>query len=395
MRKVYLDYTASTPVKREVADEMMIYLTENYGNPSSVHSFGFINREALADARAVIAETIGADPSEIYFTSGGTESDNWALRGIAFSNIKKGNHIITSKIEHHAVLNTAKCLEEDGFKLTYLDVDKYGRINPEELKKEIKEDTVLVSIMFDNNEIGTVQDIKTLGEICRERRVLFHTDAVQAYGNVFINVKELPVDLMSLSGHKIYGPKGVGVLYVRKGVKIKKIIYGGSQEKNKRAGTENISGIMGMAKAAEIAHKNLDIHIQKLTELRDYLRDRIMSEIDFVKYNGHPTDRHPGNLNFSFGFIDGESLLIGLDNRGIAGSTGSACSSGSINPSHVLEAIGVPAEMVNGSLRLTVGDFTSKEDLDYTVEKLKEVLKNLRSLSPQYGEYIKEHKDEL
>ncbi len=394
MRKVYLDYTATTPVKPEVAEEMTKYLTESFGNPSSVHTFGLVNRDAIAKARETIASTIGASPGEIYFTSGGTESDNWALRGIARAHARKGKHIITTKIEHHAILHTGEALEKDGFTVTYLDVDEDGKVDPEALKAAITDDTILVSIMFVNNEIGTMQDIKTLGQICRDRKVFFHTDAVQAYGNVKIDVNELPIDLMTMSGHKIYGPKGIGALYVKKGVRIANLMHGGAQEKKKRAGTENLPGIIGMAKAAEIAHANLDEHIKHLVELRDYTRDRIMNEIKYVKYNGHPVDRHPGNLNFSFSFIEGESMLIGLDNKGIAASSGSACTSGSLDPSHVLMAIGLPHEIAHGSLRLTMGDFTTKEDVDYTVDRLKEVIDWLRDMSPLYENFLKEQKGE-
>lgn len=393
MRKVYLDYTATTPVKEEVAKEMLKYLTESFGNPSSIHTFGLENRENLAKARDTIAGTLNVRPDEIFFTSGGTEADNWALRGIAKAHAAKGKHIISSKIEHHAILHTLDALAKEGYEITLLDVDEYGLVSPEDLRAAIKDTTILVSIMYINNEIGTIQDIEALGAICREKGVLFHTDAVQAYGNIHINLSKLPVDLMSFSGHKIYGPKGIGALYVKKGVRIANFLEGGGQERKKRPGTENLPGIMAMAKAAELAHANLDNHIAKLTELRDYMIDRVLKEIDYVKLNGHPTKRHPGNVNLSFNFIEGESLLIGLDNRGIAASSGSACTSGSLDPSHVLMAIGLPHEIAHGSCRMTMGDFTTKEDVDYTIEALKEVINWLRGMSPLYEKFIKEQKE--
>lgn len=393
MRKVYLDYTATTPVKEEVAKEMLKYLTESFGNPSSIHTFGLENRENLAKARDTIAGTLNVRPDEIFFTSGGTEADNWALRGIAKAHAAKGKHIISSKIEHHAILHTLDALAKEGYEITLLDVDEYGLVSPEDLRAAIKDTTILVSIMYINNEIGTIQDIEALGAICREKGVLFHTDAVQAYGNIHIDLSKLPVDLMSFSGHKIYGPKGIGALYVKKGVRIANFLEGGGQERKKRPGTENLPGIMAMAKAAELAHANLDNHIAKLTELRDYMIDRVLKEIDYVKLNGHPTKRHPGNVNLSFNFIEGESLLIGLDNRGIAASSGSACTSGSLDPSHVLMAIGLPHEIAHGSCRMTMGDFTTKEDVDYTIEALKEVINWLRGMSPLYEKFIKEQKE--
>lgn len=393
MRKVYLDYTATTPVKEEVAKEMLKYLTESFGNPSSIHTFGLENRENLAKARDTIAGTLNVRPDEIFFTSGGTEADNWALRGIAKAHAAKGKHIISSKIEHHAILHTLDALAKEGYEITLLDVDEYGLVSPEDLRAAIKDTTILVSIMYINNEIGTIQDIEALGAICREKGVLFHTDAVQAYGNIHIDLSKLPVDLMSFSGHKIYGPKGIGALYVKKGVRIANFLEGGGQERKKRPGTENLPGIMAMAKAAELAHANLDNHIAKLTELRDYMIDRVLKEIDYVKLNGHPTKRHPGNVNLSFNFIEGESLLIGLDNRGIAASSGSACTSGSLDPSHVLMAVGLPHEIAHGSCRMTMGDFTTKEDVDYTIEALKEVINWLRGMSPLYEKFIKEQKE--
>ncbi len=392
MKRVYLDYTATAPTKPEVFEKMKKYYTEQFGNPSSVHTFGLLNRDDLLEARKIVATTINADVNELFFTSGGTESDNWAIAGVAKAMKNKGKHLITTKIEHHAVLHTMQDLEKQGFEVTYLEVDDMGKIDLENLKSEIREDTILVSIMYANNEVGTVQDIAEIGKICKEKKVYFHTDAVQAYGNFLIDVKKLNIDLMTMSGHKIYGPKGVGALYVRKGVKIKNILHGGAQERKKRPGTENVPAIIGFAEAARIAHKTLDEHREKLIELRDYLRDRVLNEIDHVKYNGHPTDRHPGNTNFSFHFIEGESLLIGLDMRGIAGSSGSACTSGSLDPSHVLMALGLSHDIAHGSLRLTVGDFTTKEEIDYTVEQLKEVITWLRNMSPLYEDFLNKQK---
>ncbi len=384
MRKVYLDYSATTPVKKEVVDEMLPYFTEKFGNASSIHSFGQEAKRSLEQARTVVANTLGTTPDTIYFTAGGSESDNWALRGIMMANKAKGNHIITSKIEHHAILHTCEALEKEGFEVTYLDVDANGQISLEALEAAMRPTTVLVSIMFINNEIGTMQPIKEIAELVHRHGALFHTDAVQAYGNVRINVVDYGIDLLSLSSHKIYGPKGVGALYIKKGIRIQNLIEGGAQEKKRRAGTENIPGIMGFAKAAEIAHDSLDAHVAHLTGLRDRLLKGILESIDYVKHNGHPTERHPGNVNVAFEFIEGEALLLSLNAKGIAGSSGSACTSGSLDPSHVLLAIGLPHEIAHGSLRLTIGDFTTEEDVDYTVEALKEVVQKLRMMSPLY-----------
>ncbi|MCT4565403.1 MAG: cysteine desulfurase NifS [Maledivibacter sp.] len=383
-KNIYLDYAATTPMKKEVIDEMMPYFSEQYGNPSSIHSFGRQAKKALDVSRDRIAKAIGATSKEIYFTGGGSEADNWAIKGVAFANKHKGNHIITSKIEHHAVLHVCQYLEKHGFEVTYLDVDEYGMINLDQLKEAITDKTILISIMYVNNEIGTIQPIKEIGEIARERGVYFHTDAVQALGNVPIDVKELNIDLMNFSSHKIYGPKGIGGMYVRKGVRIDPLIHGGAQEKRKRAGTENIPGIVGFGKAAEIAVENLDSHVAHIKKLRDKLIKDIRENIDYVRLNGHPTERHPGNVNFCFEFIEGESLLLSLDMVGIAGSSGSACTSGSLDPSHVLMAIGLTHEIAHGSLRLTIGDLTKEEDIDYVVENLVKIVDRLRQMSPLY-----------
>ena len=384
MKKVYLDYSATTPMKKEVIDEMLPYLTEHFGNPSSIHSFGRESRKAVDNARDQIAKTLGAKSDEIFFTAGGTESDNWAIKGVAYAMKGKGNHIITTKIEHHAVLHTCEELAKEGFEITYLDVDQYGLINLEELKNAIKENTILITVMFANNEIGTIQPIKEIGQIAKEKGIIFHTDAVQAYGNVHINVDELGLNLVSISSHKIYGPKGIGALYIRRGTKILPFIHGGAQEKKRRAGTENVASIVGFGKAAELAHENLDGHINRLLALRTKLMDNLLSKIPYSQVNGHPTKRLPGNVNISFEFIEGESLLLSLDMVGIAGSSGSACTSGSLDPSHVLMAIGLSHEIAHGSLRLTIGDFTTDEEIDYVLEKLPPIVDRLRQMSPLY-----------
>ena len=384
MRKIYLDYSATTPVKEEVVQEMLPYFTETFGNASSIHSFGQDAKRALENARSRVAATMGTAADTIYFTAGGSESDNWALKGVMHANKAKGNHIITTKIEHHAILHTCEALEKEGFEVTYLDVDAYGQKDLEALKAAMKPTTVLVSIMFINNEIGTMQKIEEISKIVHEGGAIFHTDAVQAYGNVKIDVGALGIDLMSVSSHKIYGPKGVGALYIKKGIRIHNLIEGGAQERKRRAGTENIAGIMGFAKAAELADQNLETHVAKLVALRERLVKGILESVDYVKYNGHPTERHPGNVNVCFEFIEGEALLLSLNAKGIGGSSGSACTSGSLDPSHVLLAIGLPHEIAHGSLRLTIGDFTSEEDVDYTIEALKEVVQKLRMMSPLY-----------
>jgi len=384
MRKVYLDYSATTPMKKEVLDEMIPYFIDKFGNPSSVYSYGREARKAIDEAREKIAKAIGADPKEIFFTGGGSEGDNWAIKGVAFANRDKGNHIITSKIEHHAVLHVCEYLEKQGYEVTYLDVDKYGVVDLEQLKEAITDKTILISIMFVNNEIGTIQPVKEIAKIARERGVYFHTDAVQALGNVPINVKELDVDIMNFSAHKIYGPKGIGAIYIKKGVKIDPFIHGGAQERKRRAGTENVPAIVGFGKAIELATENLDAHREHCMKLRDKLIKEVLGRIKFARLNGHPTERHPGNAHFCFEFIEGEALLLSLDMLGIAGSSGSACTSGSLDPSHVLMAIGLPHEIAHGSLRLTVGDFTTEEDIDYVVDNLEKVVEKLRQMSPLY-----------
>lgn len=390
-RRLYMDYSATTPVKKEVLDEMMPYLTDYFGNASSFHLFGRETKTALDKARKQIASLVNADPNEIFFTNGGTESDNWALQGSAFARKNKGNHIITSKIEHHAILHTCEYLEKvHGFEVTYLDVDADGIVDLEQLKREIKDTTILVSIMYANNEIGTIQPIKEITEIAHAHGALMHTDAVQAAGNIPVDVKELGVDLMSMSGHKIYGPKGVGSLYMKKGVKIHNLIHGGAQERRKRAGTENIPAIVGYGKAAEMAKENMENHIEELTRLRNKLIEGVLERIPHTRLNGHRNNRLPGNANFSFEFIEGEGILLLLDQLGIAASSGSACTSGSLDPSHVLMSIGLTHEWAHGSLRLTVGDFTTDEDIDYILENLPGVIERLRSFSPLYQTYLKE-----
>lgn len=382
MRRVYLDHAATTAVHPEVLDEMLPYLKGEFGNPSSVYSWGREAKAAIEKARARVAHLIGAEPREIVFTSGGTEADNFALRGVAAANREKGNHIVTTKIEHHAILHTAEQLEKEGFRVTYLPVDEYGLVSPEDLEKALTPDTILVSIMFANNEIGTIEPIAQLAQIAKAKGVVFHTDAVQAVGNIPINVHELGVDLLSLSGHKIYGPKGIGALYVRRGTRIQPLLLGGAQERKWRAGTENVPGIVGLGKAAELAEKELPQRIAHLTELRELLIEGIMKKIDHVRLNGHRTQRLPGNANFCFEFVEGESLLLNLDLAGIAASSGSACTSGSLEPSHVLTALGIPPEVAHGSLRLTLGRENTKEDVEYVLSVLPGIVAKLRAMSP-------------
>ena len=382
MKKVYLDYSATTPVKDEVLDAMIPYFKDNFGNPSSLYTIGLESKDAVTQARAQIASLINAEPSEIYFTAGGSEADNWTLVGIAEKMEKKGKHIITSMIEHPAILRTCEYLETRGFEVTYLQPEESGIILPEALENAIREDTILISIMAVNNEIGTVEPIKELSEVAKKHGILFHTDAVQALGNIPLDVKADGIDLMSLSSHKIYGPKGVGALYIRKGVEIKSFIHGGGQENNKRAGTENLPAIIGFGKAAELAKKNFKEHVKHCSELRDYLVREILETIPYTNVNGTMEYRHPGNANITFEYIEGESILLLLDMHGIAISTGSACSSKSLKPSHVLDAIKVPVELIHGSVRFTVGDFTTKEDIDYVVNCLKDVVTTLRKMSP-------------
>lgn len=391
-RYIYMDNAATTRVKQEVLEEMLPYFTENYGNPSSIYTLGSKSKNAIEIARERVAKAINADPKEIFFTAGGSEADNWAIKGVAFANRNRGNHIITSKIEHHAVLHTCEYLEKQGFKVTYLDVDEYGVVDLEQLKNSITEDTILITIMFANNEIGTIQPIKEIGQIAKEHGVYFHTDAVQAVGHVKIDVDELNIDLLSMAAHKFYGPKGVGALYVRKGVKIDPLIAGGGQERNRRAGTENVPGIVGMGKAIELAYEHLEENNERLIKLRDRLIKKVFENIDHVRLNGHPTKRLPGNANFCFEYIEGESMLLSLDMEGIAASSGSACTSGSLDPSHVLLAIGLPHELAHGSLRLTLGDFNTEEEVDYVVEKLTEIVARLRAMSPLYEKAKKEGK---
>lgn len=389
-RRLYMDYSATTPVKKEVLDEMMPYLTDYFGNASSFHLFGREAKSALDRAREQVANLVNAKTNEIYFTAGGTESDNWALEGVAYAHREKGNHIITSKIEHHGILHTCEYLEKHhGFEVTYLDVDSEGKVRLEDLEAAIKDTTILISIMFANNEIGTIQPIKEIGEIAKKHKILFHTDAVQAAGNIPIDVKELNIDLMSMSSHKIYGPKGIGALYIKAGTKLHTFVHGGAQEKRRRAGTENIPSIVGYGKAAEIAKANMQNHIETLSSLRAKLISGILEKIPYTRVNGSMEDRLPGNVNFSFEFIEGEGILLMLDMLGIAASSGSACTSGSLDPSHVLMAIGLPHEIAHGSLRLSIGDFTTVDDIDYIIEQLPAIIERLRSMSPLYDAAMK------
>jgi cysteine desulfurase len=383
-KTIYMDNSATTPVRKEVLEEMIPYFSEQYGNPSSIYTLGQESKVAVEKAREQVAKALGADNKEIYFTAGGSESDNWAIKGIALRNKDKGNHIITTKIEHHAVLHTCDYLQKHGFDITYLNVDKDGLIDLEELKAAITDKTILISIMFANNEIGTIQPIKEIGQIAKERNIYFHTDAVQAIGNIKIDVKDMNIDLLSLSAHKFYGPKGIGVLYIKQGTKIDNLIAGGAQERNKRAGTENVPGIVGLGKAIELVYENLDEKNEKIIALRERLITKIQENIKYVRLNGHRTKRLPGNVNFCFRFIEGESLLLSLDMEGIAGSSGSACTSGSLDPSHVLLAIGLPHEIAHGSLRLSLGIYNTEEEVDFVVEKLIEIVDRLRKMSPLY-----------
>jgi len=388
---IYLDNAATTKTSQPVVEAMLPYFSQYYGNPSSVYSFSNYGKEAITKARGQIAHVLGANPEEIYFTAGGSEADNWAIIATAEAYQDKGKHIITSKIEHHAVLHTCQYLEKRGFDVTYLDVDESGTVDLAQLRESIRPDTILITIMFANNEIGTIQPVKEIGKIARERGVLFHTDAVQAFCHIPIRVDELPVDMLSASGHKFNGPKGIGFLYIRKGIKTKSFIHGGAQERKRRAGTENLPGIVGIGKAAEMAEETLKERQEKETGLRDYLIDRIMEEVPYVRLNGDRINRLPNNVNLAFQFIEGESLLIMLDMAGICGSSGSACTSGSLDPSHVLLAIGLPHEIAHGSLRLTLSEENTMEEMDYVVEKIKDIVKRLRDMSPLYEDYIKKH----
>ena len=389
---IYMDNAATTPVKPEVLDAMLPYFTEKFGNPSSIYSISSENKKAITDAREVIAKTINTTPENIYFTAGGSESDNWALKATADADASKGKHIITTKIEHHAILHTCEYLETKGFEITYLDVDENGLVKLDELTAAIRPDTILISVMFANNEIGTIEPIAEIGKIAHEHGVLFHTDAVQAYTQVPIDVEAMNIDMMSTSGHKINGPKGIGFLYIRKGVKIKSFIHGGAQERHRRAGTENVTGIIGLAKAAEIATANMKERTAEEIKVRDHLIERIEKEIPYAKLNGDRVKRLPNNVNFSFQFVEGESMLILLDSKGICASSGSACTSGSLDPSHVLLAIGLPHEIAHGSLRLTISDQITMEDADYVVDNLKEIVNHLREMSPLYEDFIKKNK---
>ncbi|QSX09627.1 cysteine desulfurase NifS [Alkalibacter rhizosphaerae] len=385
LQRRYFDYAATTPLDKEVLAAMIPHLEENFGNPSSVYSYGREAKKAIDEARDKVAHAIGADPKEVYFTSGGTESDNWAIIGTAYAKKKKGNHIITTSVEHHAVLHTCKYLEKQGFEVTYLPVDEYGMVDPKTVEENIKDNTILISVMFANNEIGTIQPIAEIGKIAKDRGVLFHTDAVQALGSVKIDVNELNVDLLSISSHKIYGPKGIGALYIRKGVKIDNLIHGGGQEKKKRAGTENTPAIVGFAKACELAVENLESYAQRSAKLRDRLIHGILESIPEVRLNGHPTQRLPGNVNVSIKYIEGESILLSLDLIGIAASSGSACTSGALDPSHVLLAIGLSHEIAHGSLRFSIGKYTTDEEVDFVLEKLPTIIQRLRDMSPLYN----------
>ena len=383
MRQVYMDYSATTPVKKEVLDAMIPYFTEHYGNPSSLYTIGLEAKNAISEARQRLASLIGADEKEIFFTACGTESDNWALFGVSDAKKKKGNHIITTKIEHHAILHSCQFLEKHGFDVTYLDVDENGLVDPEDLKAAITDQTVMVSIMMVNNEVGTVEPIKELVRVTKEKNkdIIFHTDAVQGLGNVPIDVKDLGVDLMSMSAHKIYGPKGTGALFIKKGVRLSNYIHGGAQENKHRAGTENLAGIVGFGKAAQLAQENFDEHVKHCSSLRDYFVQQVLERIPDTQVNGTMEKRHPGNANITFKFIEGESILLLLDSKGVYVSTGSACSSASLTPSPVLTALGVPVEMIHGTVRFSIGDFTTKEDLDYVLDELTKIVARLREIS--------------
>lgn len=391
-RLIYLDNAATTKVAPEVYEAMKPYFEDYYGNAASVYRFAGESRNAVEQARASVADFLNAKPNEIYFTGGGSESDNWALKGIAYALRDKGKHIISSTIEHHAILHTCEYLEKIGYEVTYVGVDENGVLKLDELEEAVREDTILISVMFANNEIGSIQPIHEIGEIAHKHNILFHTDAVQAYGHVPIDVNELHIDLLSASGHKINGPKGIGILYVRNGVKLESFVHGGAQERGKRAGTHNTPGIVGFGRATTLAKEKMEERAAKEMELRDYLIHRVLEEVPYTKLNGHPTNRLTNNANFSFRFIEGESLLIMLDQKGICGSSGSACTSGSLDPSHVLLAIGLPHEIAHGSLRLTLSDETSREEIDYTVDAIKTVVERLRSMSPLYEDFVKQQK---
>ena len=389
---IYLDNAATTKTAPEVVKAMLPYFSEHYGNPSSIYSLGTESKKAVSGVRESIAKSLGAATNEIYFTAGGSEADNWAIKATAEAYVQKGKHIITSAIEHHAVLHTCEYLEKRGFEVTYVGVDENGILKLDELEKAIRPDTILISVMFANNEIGTIQPIKEIGRIAKEHGILFHTDAVQAYGQLPINVDEYQIDMLSASAHKLNGPKGIGFLYIRKGLKTRSFIHGGAQERSRRAGTENVPGIVGLGAASERAFSRMEEKTEKEIELRDYLIRRIEEEVPYCRLNGDRTRRLPNNVNFSFRFVEGESLLIMLDMRGICASSGSACTSGSLDPSHVLLAIGLPHEIAHGSLRLTLSEENTKEELDTTVEAIKEIVARLRDMSPLYEDFIKKEK---
>lgn len=384
MKKIYLDYAATTPTAPQVIEAMLPYFKDSFGNPSSLHSFGQEARRAVEEAREKVASFIGAKPEEITFTSGGTESNNFALKGVAYALKNRGNHIITSSIEHHSITEPCKFLEKEGFKVTYLPVDKFGLVDPHQVKKAITDKTILISIMHANNEIGTIQPIAEIAKIAKEYNIYFHTDSVQTFGHLPINVEELDVDMLSISAHKLYGPKGVGAIYIRKGTKIYSFMHGGDQEKGRRASTHNVPGIVGLAKAVELAEKEMLSEKERLTVLRDKLIKGILNKIDHTRLNGHPTQRLPNNVNISVEYIEGESMILNLDMEGIACSTGSACTSSSLESSHVLLSIGLPPEVAHGSLRFTLGRYTKEEDIDYVLEVLPRVVDKLRSMSPLY-----------
>jgi cysteine desulfurase len=383
-KTIYFDHAATTPISSEVLEKMLPYLKGNFGNPSSIYFLGRESKKAIEEAREKVSKAINANPREIFFTGSGTEADNWAIKGVAYSNKDKGNHIITTSIEHHAVLHTCRYLESDGFEVTYLPVDENGLISPEDVLNAIKPNTILISVMFANNEIGTVQPIKEIGKIAKDKGVIFHTDAVQAVGNIPIDVNELNIDLLSLSAHKLYGPKGVGALYIKKGVKITSFIHGGAQERSRRASTENVAGIVGLGEAIKIATENIEENNKALLSLRDRTIEEVLKNIPFTRLNGDRNNRLPGNVNFSFEFIEGESLLLMLDMKGIAASSGSACTSGSLDPSHVLLAIGLPHEIAHGSLRITFGKDNSHDDVNILLNELPEIVGRLREMSPLY-----------
>ena len=393
MKTIYLDNAATTRTSPAVVEAMLPYFSEHYGNPSAIYGLGQENKNAISEARGKIAAVLGAQDREVYFTAGGSEADNWALKAACEAYGARGKHIITTRIEHHAILHTCEYLEQRGFDVTYVDVDEYGVVKMDELRAAIRPDTILISVMFANNEIGTLQPIGEIGALARERGILFHTDAVQAFGQVPIDVDALHIDMLSASGHKFPGPKGIGFLYIRKGVKIRSFLHGGAQERKRRAGTENVPGIIGMAKAAEIARETMAERAAQEQALRDHLIRRVLEEIPYSRLNGHPSDRLPNNASFCFRFIEGESLLILLEQHGICGSSGSACTSGSLDPSHVLLAIGLPHEIAHGSLRLTLSEETTREEIDTTVDALKEIVARLRSMSPLYEDFVKRQKE--